>query len=99
MIKSDHDRIEPMSGKKAQGQVSEYHDFVIRNLVGIEGTSPSDVTARIIGYWIRDQQESLGKLGLSMEAWRRLPKEPVANVIDYGAKRASKQRKSDPEAP
>jgi hypothetical protein len=55
-----------VAGKKAQGQVSEYHDFVIRSLVGIEGVSALAVTARIIGYWIRESEgtfEAAGALG------------------------------------
>jgi hypothetical protein len=51
---------------RVQGRVSAYQKWVIDRLVGIEGRSPSDVVARILGSWIEEREEWLGKRGISL---------------------------------
>lgn len=80
-----------MTGKKVQGQVPDYHDFVISQLINIEGTSRSDVVARIIGFWIRENTDRLSDLGITPELWRayRSTKERPT-IVPYSKGAASK---------
>jgi hypothetical protein len=79
-----------VAGKKIQSQVTDYHEFVINKLIGVEGTSVSDVVARIIGYWINDHQKDLAKSGASRESWqtaRTRPGRTAINVVNYSLKK------------
>lgn len=58
-------------GVKIQGYVPAYHKYVISSLIGIEGTNESDVVARIIGYWSRENEGWLVGRGISYESFRR----------------------------
>jgi len=57
-------------GAKVQGYVPQYHKFVIASLIGVEGTNESDVLARIVGYWIRDNEDWLAARGITHGQWR-----------------------------
>jgi hypothetical protein len=75
--------------KKAQAQVPAFHAYVLARLVGIYGTSFSDVVARVIGFWIHDNEAALLKLGISLEDWKRTldaEASPLTNVIEYPAR-------------
>ena len=89
-----------MAGKKIQSQVTAYHEFVISQLVDIDGTSTSDVIARIIGNWIDQNQDYLSRINLSKESWvistraRAHEKESdLDNVIAYSKQRGSSKEK------
>lgn len=58
------------AGAKIQGYVPLYHKYVITSLIGTEGTNESDVLARILGYWIKDNEEWLAARGITHERWR-----------------------------
>ena len=88
-----------MTGKKVQGQVPDYHGFVIEQLVGFEGTSRSDVVARIIGFWIRDNVDHLRDLGITPNEWRtQKTSTDRPNVVPYSKSAAERRRaKGDEE--
>ena len=65
---SPHSKNPP--GAKVQGYVPQFHKFVLASLIGIEGTNESDVLARIIGYWIRDNESWLAGRGITHQQWR-----------------------------
>jgi hypothetical protein len=66
------------AGAKVQGYVPQYHKFVIASLIGIEGTNESDVLARIIGYWVRDNERWLAERQITHEQWSSECSDPEA---------------------
>lgn len=67
---ADSSRRIQQAGVKIQGYVPLYHKYVITALIGTEGTNESDVLARIIGFWIRENESWLAARGVTHERWR-----------------------------
>lgn len=76
-----------IGGKKVQGTIPAYQEYVLNELIDIEGTSLSDVVSRVIGNWIHDHKDYLEGLGISEEVWLKQLDEIVLakdnKVIDY----------------
>ena len=60
----------PKKQYKAQATVEAYTYFVIKGLVGIKGTSISDVVSHFIRTWIEQNHELLKEYELTVQDWR-----------------------------
>ena len=54
---------------RVQTRVPEFHKWTLEKLVGLEGRNEGDVLSRIIGYWIRENEDWLEKRGITFEAF------------------------------
>lgn len=55
------------NSNRLQARVPAYHKWVVEELVGTEGRNEGDVLARIIGFWINENEAWLEKRGVSVE--------------------------------
>jgi hypothetical protein len=55
---------------KIQANIEDYTNFVIEGLIGIKGTSKSDVVSCIIKEWITTNFNLLTEMDLSVRNWR-----------------------------
>ena len=60
---------------KAQANIEAYTHFVLKGLIGIKGTSISDVVSFILKSWIGENYDLLEKMKLSVKDWRREERE------------------------
>lgn len=60
---------------KVNSTVESYTNFVLETLVGIKGTSVSNVINFILKDWIDDHEELLRKSDISVAEWRKSLKE------------------------
>jgi len=56
---------------KIQSSVEGYTNFTLDGLVGIHGTSISDVVSFIIKSWIRENSDTLDNWGLGVKEYKR----------------------------
>ena len=57
--------------ERVHGVVSSFHKYVVVKLVGIKGTSESDVVGKILDDWITRNVDFLEKAGITVEEWRK----------------------------
>ncbi len=55
---------------KVQTNIEDYTNFVIEGLVGIKGTSKSDVVSYIIKEWISNNYSLLDEMDISVKNWK-----------------------------
>lgn len=55
---------------KIQGNVEEYTNYVVNQLVRIKGRGPSDVVAFIVKDWIGDHRDELKEYGIDVASWK-----------------------------
>jgi hypothetical protein len=55
---------------KIQANVENYTNYVVEKLIGIEGTSKSDVVSFIMKDWIKHNQDFLEKSKCGVMHWR-----------------------------
>ena len=61
----------PKKQYKAQASVEAYTHYVLKGLVGIKGTSISDVVSHILRTWIDQNRDLLKEYDLSVQDWRK----------------------------
>ena len=62
---------------KIQANIEDYTNFVIEGLIGIKGTSKSDVVSYIIKEWISINSNLLTEMDLSVRSWRGKNNKPT----------------------
>ena len=51
-------------GHRVNAWVDSYTDWVIRNLVGVKGTNPTDVASTLLREWVTANKADLERMGL-----------------------------------